>query len=177
VRVGIDDGSLLQWEPIHERTERPMIERPDTPAATPRAAPEAHDALGKLLDSLHQRGFLRVAHDFVDANSQVAEMLGGLSQPEVQAGMQNLAVLLTALSRIPADQLGRFAFAATDAVNHVANWQPAEHHDAAPGVTGAYRLLHDEALWQAVTPLLEGLKVFLQRLHEAPGAGAVGARG
>ncbi|WP_246794761.1 hypothetical protein [Burkholderia perseverans] len=157
-----------------------MIERPDIPAAAQRSAPEAHDALGKLLDSLHQRGFLRVAHDFVDANSQVAEMLGGLSQPEVQAGMQNLAVLLTALSRIPADQLGRFAFAATDAVNHVANWQPTEHRDAAPGVTGAYRLLHDEALWQAVTPLLEGLKVFLQRLHEAPGAanpGAAGARG
>ncbi|CAG9218523.1 hypothetical protein BVI434_3520001 [Burkholderia vietnamiensis] len=33
---------------------------------------------------------------------------------------------------------------------------------------GAYRLLHDEALWDALTPLLEGLKVFAQGLEREP---------
>ncbi len=134
----------------------------DTMNSQPRPA---HDALGHLLDSLHNTGFLRVAHDFVDANSHVADALGSFSKPAAQTGMQNLVILLDALSRIPPAQLEKTALAAADAIHHISTWQPADHHDAAPGVTGAYRLLHDEALWQAVTPLLEALKVFLNGLR------------
>lgn len=153
-----------------------MTDSFDTDPARSQPRPAAHDALGHLLDSLHQNGFLRVAHNFVDANSQIADVLGGLGQPAAQNGIQNLVVLLNALSRIPPGHLEKAAFAASDAVQHIAAWQPAAHHDTAPGVTGAYKLLHDEALWQAITPLLEGLKVFLDGLRrDAPASASGGA--
>jgi hypothetical protein len=34
----------------------------------------------------------------------------------------------------------------------------------APGVSGAYRMLNDEELWRAVSPLVDGLKAFAERL-------------
>ncbi|ATF89011.1 MULTISPECIES: hypothetical protein [Burkholderia] len=154
-----------------------MADPANPDSSSPAARPAAHDALGHLLDSLHQHGFLRVAHDFVDTNSHVAGMLSGLDQPVVQNGMQNLIVLLTALSRIPPEQLERTALAAGDAIRHVTSWQPAAHHDTAPGVAGAYRLLHDEALWQALMPLLEALKVFSEGLSRGRPVANGGANG
>lgn len=99
-----------------------------------------------------------MAETFVDA----------FDKPGMQSGVQNLAALLMALSRIPPEQFGRAVFAAADALHHVGAWKPDEHEHVAPGVRGAYRLLHDEALWDALTPLLEALKVFAQGLARAP---------
>lgn len=98
-------------------------------------------------------------------------------KPGMQSGVQNLMTLLMALSRIPPEQFGKVAFAAADALHHVGAWKSAEHEHVAPGVRGAYRLLHDEALWDALTPLLEGLKVFAQGLEREPPDPASAAAG
>ena len=147
-----------------------MTDRP-YPATTPPAPePDAHHALESLLGSLHRHGFLRFANEVVSANAQMAEtFVGALDKPGMQTGVQNLAALVMALSRIPPEQFGKAAFAAADALHHIGAWKPDEHEHVAPGVRGAYRLLHDEALWDALTPLLEGLKVFAQGLaRESP---------
>ncbi|VWC69129.1 hypothetical protein BLA18110_01853 [Burkholderia lata] len=143
---------------------------PQSPDTTPpHAEPGAHDALEHLLGSLHRHGFLHLASEVVSANARLADtFVDALDKPGMQSGMQNLAVLLMALSRIPPEQFGKAVFAAADALHHVAAWQPAQHEHVAPGVRGAYRLLHDEALWDALTPLLEGLKVFAQGLARDP---------
>ncbi|MFB5149769.1 DUF1641 domain-containing protein [Burkholderia orbicola] len=146
-----------------------MIEgqRPDT--TPPQPEPGAHDALEHLLGSLHRHGFLRFANEVVSANARLADtFVDALDKPGMQSGMENLAVLVTALSRIPPEQFSRAAFAAADALHHVGSWQPSQHEHVAPGVRGVYRLLHDEALWDALTPLLEGLKVFAQGLARDP---------
>lgn len=42
----------------------------------------------------------------------------------------------------------------------------AQHE--APGVTGAYRMLKDEKLWSSLMPLIDGLKVFADRMGQEP---------
>ncbi|MGR3908992.1 DUF1641 domain-containing protein [Burkholderia sp. SR8] len=146
-------------------TDRPL---PDTTPPAP--SPDAHHALENLLGSLHRHGFLRFANEVVSANARMAEtFVGAFDKPGTQTGVQNLAALVMALSSIPPEQFGKTMFAAADALRHVGAWQPSEHEHAAPGVRGVYRLLHDEALWDALTPLLEGLKVFAQGLAREPG--------
>ncbi|KVH35301.1 hypothetical protein WT01_22325 [Burkholderia cepacia] len=146
-----------------------MIERSSPDNTPPHAEPGAHDALEHLLGSLHRHGFLHLASEVVSANARLADtFVDALDKPGMQSGMQNLAVLLMALSRIPPEQFGKAVFAAADALHHVGAWQPAQHEHVAPGVRGVYRLLHDEALWDALTPLLEGLKVFAQGLARDP---------
>lgn len=39
-----------------------------------------------------------------------------------------------------------------------------EGHDAAPGVKGVYRMLHDEELWHALGPVVDAVKTFTQQL-------------
>ncbi|RQU47476.1 DUF1641 domain-containing protein [Burkholderia cenocepacia] len=146
-----------------------MTDRQPPDTTPPHPEPGAHDALEHLLGSLHRHGFLRFANEVVSANARLADtFVDALDKPGMQSGMQNLAMLVTALSRIPPEQFGRAAFAAADALHHVGAWQPAQHEHVAPGVRGIYRLLHDEALWDALTPLLEGLKVFAQGLARDP---------
>ncbi|MGU7812100.1 DUF1641 domain-containing protein [Burkholderia sp. AW49-1] len=146
-----------------------MSDRPISATTPPPPEPDAHHALESLLGSLHRHGFLRFANEVVSANAQMAEtFVDAFDKPGMQSGVQNLAALLMALSRIPPEQFGRAVFAAADALHHVGAWKPDEHEHVAPGVRGAYRLLHDEALWDALTPLLEALKVFAQGLARAP---------
>ncbi|NIF41009.1 DUF1641 domain-containing protein [Burkholderia sp. Tr-862] len=146
-----------------------MTDRPSPGTPPPAPEPDAHHALESLLGSLHRHGFLRFANEVVSANAQMAEtFVGAFDKPGTQIGVQNLAALVMALSRIPPEQFGKAVFAAADAMHHIGAWKPAEHEHVAPGVRGAYRLLHDEALWDALTPLLEGLKVFAQGLAREP---------
>ncbi|CAI8697874.1 hypothetical protein C5615_18195 [Burkholderia cepacia] len=146
-----------------------MTERQPPDITPPHAEPSAHDALEHLLGSLHRHGFLHFANEVVSANARLADtFVDAFDKPGMQSGMQNLAALLMALSRIPPEQFAKAVFAAADALHHVSAWQPAQHEHVAPGVRGAYRLLHDDALWDALTPLLEGLKVFAQGLARDP---------
>ncbi|WP_239664386.1 hypothetical protein [Burkholderia cenocepacia] len=105
-----------------------MTDRQPPDTTPPHPEPGAHDALEHLLGSLHRHGFLRFANEVVTANARLADtFVDVLDKPGMQSGMQNLAMLVTALSRIPPEQFGRAAFAAADALHHVGAWQPAQH--------------------------------------------------
>jgi len=64
--------------------------------------------------------------------------------------------------------------AATQSVERE-TWHPQTGNGEPPGITGAYRLLQDDALWHALGPLLDGLKAFGEVLRRGPGHGATPA--
>jgi uncharacterized protein YjgD (DUF1641 family) len=149
-----------------------MAERIDYQPKPAKLEPDAHEELERLLESLHRHGFLRFANDLVSANTPVAQVIvNGLSKEGTQNAVQNLAILLMALSRIAPPNFYRAVFAMSDAFHAASAWRPEDEGNAAPGVSGAYRMLHDDALWQALTPLIEGLKAFsagLERQVDKP---------
>ncbi|PMS23090.1 hypothetical protein C0Z18_02410 [Trinickia dabaoshanensis] len=140
-----------------------MAERIDYEPDPPKIEPDAHEALERLVQSLHEHGLLRFANDLVRAKTPVAQVLvDGLAKPGTLNAIQNLSIVLMALSRIEPNQLYKTMFALTDALKCIGAWQPdadGEGHTA-PGFTGAYKMLHDDALWQALTPLIEAMKAF-----------------
>jgi uncharacterized protein YjgD (DUF1641 family) len=151
-----------------------MAERIDYEPEPFTTEPDAHEALERLLESLHRHGVLRFANDLVSAKTPVAQVLVvGLSKPGTLNAIQNLSIVLMALSRIEPSQFYKTVFAITDALARLSDWQPAPDHDGhtAPGFTGAYKMLHDDALWQALTPLIEAMKAFsagLERQVDKP---------
>jgi uncharacterized protein YjgD (DUF1641 family) len=80
--------------------------------------------------------------------------------------MQNLSILGMALSRIEPAQFYKTVFAFQSAFAAVGRYQPDDKHDEAPGVTGAYKMLHDDELWAALMPIIEGLKTFASGLDK-----------
>jgi uncharacterized protein YjgD (DUF1641 family) len=140
-----------------------MAERIYYEPEPPKVEPDAHEMLERLVQSLHEHGVLRFANDLVCAKTPVAQVLvDGLSKPGTSNAIQNLSIVLMALSRIEPSQFYKTMFAITHALERIGAWQPdadGEGHTA-PGFTGAYKMLHDDALWQALTPLIEGMKAF-----------------
>lgn len=131
-----------------------------------KTGPDAHDELERLLETLHAQGVLRFANDLVASRTDVLKVLvGGLEQPGTLNALQNLSILGMALSRIPPADFYRVAFALRDALAAVAAHRP-DGGDGAPGMGGTYRLLHDDDLWRALAPLLDGLKAFRRGLEE-----------
>lgn len=144
-----------------------MAERISYQVPPPKIGPDAHEELERLLQTLHEHGVLRFANDIVGANTKVAEVVvNGLCKEGSLNAMQNLAALMMALSTIPPNQFYRVTFALKDCFERIGNYPDEGHGDGAPGVTGALKLLNDEQLWKAITPLLEGLKVFAERLEQ-----------
>lgn len=131
--------------------------------------PDAHEALERLLQSLHERGVLRFANDLVCAQEDVAKVLvNGLGKEGTMNAIQNVSILGMALSRIPPEDFYKLVFGLKDAVAEI-NRQTEKGRDAeAPGVSGTYRMLQDDKLWAALTPLLNGLRVFAERMGEEP---------
>ncbi len=71
-----------------------------------RTEPTANEALATLLESLHQHGFLRLATDIVNANTQIAGVLvDGLNQPGALNAMQNLSLVFKALATISPERV------------------------------------------------------------------------
>lgn len=134
--------------------------------APPKLGPDAHEELERLLQTLHEQGVLRLANDLVGAKTPIAAVLvDGLAKEGTLNAIQNLSVLLMALSRIPPAQFYKLVFALSDGLREASAWQRDGEGDAAPGVSGVYRMLHDESLWQALTPLVAGLKAFAAGLE------------
>lgn len=139
-----------------------------------RTTPTAREELDRLLETCHRHGLLRFANDLVAANTDVAQVIvGGLHQPGTLNAIQNLAVLLMALSCIPPAEFYRLVFAFADGAGRLAAHsrdghagQPDADEERPPGLTGLYRLLHDEQLWRALVPLIEGLKGFADGLEK-----------
>ncbi|WP_053213742.1 DUF1641 domain-containing protein [Pseudomonas sp. Q12-87] len=120
---------------------------------------DAREELDRLLQSLHEHGVLRMANDLVCANTAIAKVLvDGLNKEGTLNVIQNLSILAMALSRVPPEDFYRVVFALKDAGAAISQWTAPDDKSAAPGVRGTYRLLQDESLWRAITPLLEGLK-------------------
>ncbi|WP_116138832.1 DUF1641 domain-containing protein [Trinickia diaoshuihuensis] len=151
-----------------------MAEPIDYEPEPSRTEPDAREALDRLVRSLHEHGILRFANDLVCAKSPVAQVLvDGLARPGTLNAIQNLSIVLMALSRIEPSQFYKTMFALSDALKCVGAWQPDADREGhtAPGFTGAYKMLHDDALWQALIPLIEAMKAFsagLERPAEKP---------
>lgn len=137
------------------------IEHKPRPA---KVGPDAHEELERLLQTAHEHGVLRFANDLIAAKSGWSEVIvNGLNGQGARNAVQNLAVLAMALTRIEPKDMYKLTFALKDAAEHM---ERSAGDDAdPPGVTGAYRMLHDDALWRAITPLLESLKVFADSLN------------
>ena len=123
--------------------------------------PDANEALGTLLENLHKHGFLRLANDLVCANTQIAKVLvDGLSQPGSQTTVQNILLLLMALSRVPPERFNQLLMALTDGANALSEASQDKQQGKAPGIRGAIKILQDDKLWEAISPLLAGVKSF-----------------
>ncbi|QOR39557.1 DUF1641 domain-containing protein [Billgrantia diversa] len=144
-----------------------MAERISHDVTPPRIGPDAREELEQLLQMLHEHGVLRLAKDMVGANTAVASVVvDGLGKESTLNAIQNLAVLGMMLSDIPPERFYRVAFAVKEAIDRIGQHQPGEEGSDAPGVSGAYRMLNDDELWRAVSPLVEGLKAFAERLDK-----------
>ncbi|HET6586631.1 MAG TPA: DUF1641 domain-containing protein [Oleiagrimonas sp.] len=133
----------------------------------PKIDPGAHEALEQLLQTAHEHGVLRFANDLMASNSQWTQVIvDGLNSENSRKAVQNLAMFLMLLSRIEPDQLCKVMFAAKDGFERMARHHPQkDEHADAPGIKGAYHMLHDDTLWQAVTPLIDALKTFGEGLN------------
>lgn len=134
-----------------------------------RSAPtetSAREELDRLLETCHRHGLLRLANDLVAANTDIARIIvGGLEKPGTLNAIQNLSVLLMALSCIPPAEFYRLVFALADgAARLAAHSRDGGARSRPEGLVGFYRLLQDEELWRALTPLIEGLKGFADGL-------------
>jgi uncharacterized protein YjgD (DUF1641 family) len=122
------------------------------PAASPSVpAASAEAELAALVQALQERGLLRLATDMVGALPRIGTVLvAETKDSDIPAAIANLASLISVLGRIPpealAASLGRVDAPAT------ANTK------AAPGLTGAMRLLRDEALWRGLAPGLDAMR-------------------
>jgi len=138
-----------------------MAERIDYDVKPTPIGPSAREELDTLLETLHQRGVLRFANDLAGSHDKLLKVLvDGMSKEGSLNAMQNLSILGMALSRIEPAQFCKIVFALQDAFHAVGHYKPDGKHDEAPGVTGAYRMLHDDDLWAALMPIIEGLKTF-----------------
>lgn len=130
-----------------------------------RIGPDAHEELERLLQTAHEHGVLRFANDLIAADAQWSRVIvEGLNGPGARNAVQNLGVLALVLSRIEPSQMYKTAFALKAAGEHLDRSAAASTAES-PGVTGAYRMLHDDSIWSAVTPLLEALQVFVASLN------------
>lgn len=130
----------------------------------PKIGPDAHEELERLLQTAHEHGVLRFMNDLIAANTEVASVLvGGLNTEGGRNAVQNLAALAMVLGRLPPNQFYKVLFAMKDGLERMSQYRHSEQAEA-PGISGAYKLLHDQALWHAITPVLEALKAFAEGL-------------
>lgn len=131
--------------------------------------PDAREALDRLVQSLHEQGVLRFANDVVCSQTQIAKVLvDGLGKQGTLNAVQNLSILGMALSRIPPEEFYKLVFGLKDAMAEMNRKAEAGRSGEAPGVTGAYKLLNDDELWASLSPFIEGMRVFAERMGREP---------
>nr|WVJ85646.1 DUF1641 domain-containing protein [Xanthomonas campestris pv. campestris] len=146
-----------------------MAEPLDYDVKPPPIGPTAREELDRLLETLHQRGILRLANDLVGAQDKLAKVLvDGISQPGPLNVMQNVSILAMAVSRIPPSQFYKVVFAGKDALDQIARSraQTAAQGEALRPARCGHRPLQDEAVWNAIAPVLDGLKAFAAGLDK-----------
>ncbi len=134
----------------------------------PKIGPDAHEELERLLQTLHEHGILRFANDLAAANNPLAQVIvNGLSREGSLNVIQNLSILAMALSTFPPGQFYTLVFAVRDMLDAIGRDREESDTDREPpGVRGLYKMLNDEAFWQAIAPFIEGMKAFSRRMDE-----------
>ena len=146
-----------------------MAERMQYEVPPTRTEPDASEALSTLLENLHKHGFLRLANDLVCANTDIAKVLvGGLNKPGSQVAIQNISLLLMAISRVPPERFNQLLMALTDGANALSRQSDTEQKRGAPGIKGMIKILRDDDLWLTVTPLLSALRAFSTSMEKGP---------
>lgn len=145
-----------------------MAERIDYEVKPTPIGPDAHQELERLLQGLHEHGVLRFANNVVRAQTPLTQVLvDGIGKEGTLNTIQNLSIIGMALSRIPPEEFYKMVFGMKDAMAAFNKQASAtKGSDAAPGVRGTYHMLHDDQLWASVSPLVEALKVFSERMSE-----------
>ena len=124
--------------------------------------------LAALLKALSEHGILRFLTDLAGALPEVGLIAArGLNSEASVHATCNLVTLWQALGRVPPDDFARFIGAVSAATQGLEREteDPRAKSSEPPGITGAYHLLQDDALWAALGPLLQGLKTFATKLH------------
>ncbi len=132
------------------------------------ANPEAE--LAALLEALSEHGILRFLTDMTAALPHVGLIAArGLNSEASVHTTRNLVTLWQALGRVPPDDFARILRAISAAAQGIEREteDPTAPNDGPPGITGAYHLLQDDALWAALGPILQGLKTFATSLRSA----------
>lgn len=134
----------------------------------PKIGPTAEEELQRLLQTLHEHGVLRLANDLVASNNEWMQVIvSGLSRKGSLNTIQNISVLLLALSTIPPERMYKLAFGLRDFMAELSREEQEESAgNSAPGARGAWKMLHDDELWQSLTPILNGMKAFSRRMEE-----------
>src|SRR5690554_145973 len=144
-----------------------MAERIDYEVKPTPIGPDAHQELERLLQGLHEQGVLRFANDLVRSQTELAQVLvDGLGKESTLNAIQNLSILGMALARIPPEDFYKLVFGLKDALVELDRHSPPKDGGDAPGVTGAYKMLKDDKLWASLTPIIEAIKVFADRMGE-----------
>ncbi|RCN56571.1 helical membrane plugin domain-containing protein [Acidiferrobacter thiooxydans] len=130
----------------------------------------ADKELADLIEALSRHGILRFLTALTGALPHVGLITArGLNTQTSRTTLQNMVTLLSALGHVPPQDFSRFVGAVSAATQSVERetWHPQTGNGEPPGITGAYRLLQDDALWHALGPLLDGLKAFGEVLGAA----------
>jgi uncharacterized protein YjgD (DUF1641 family) len=146
-----------------------MAERIDHDVKPTPIGPDASEELARLLQGLHEQGILRFANNVVRAKTPIAKVVAdGLGKEGTLNAIQNLSILGMALSRIPPEEFYKLVFGLKDALITMNQYHAKGESTEAPGVKGTWNMLHDDALWASLAPLLEAIKVFSANMAEAP---------
>lgn len=140
-----------------------MAEPIDFTPRPARTTPTAHEEWERLLQTLHEHGVLRLANDVVTRNQDIARIvLRGFESEATRNALQNVSAIAMVLGRIPPGAVYRFADAVREAAGELL--ADASPDTKAPGVRGVYRLLHDDAAWRTLTPLVRAIGRFGQAI-------------
>jgi uncharacterized protein YjgD (DUF1641 family) len=137
------------------------------PAADPgeKTRHEAYAELDALVLSLHEHGVLRLLRDVSGSLSELALLVTReLNNERGYDALANFYVLARLAGRLPAKDFERVAEAMGDGFATLGRTPPGDE-PYPPGLTGAYSLLKDEELWNALGPVLESVKAFATRLR------------
>lgn len=133
--------------------------------ATREVAPDAYEELDELVQALHRHGVLRLLYDLTGALGDISLILArDLDTPQGRHGAANLYSLAQVLGRIPPEQFQRVMEAMGEGFSRMGRAAPEDEYP--PGVTGAVKLLRDDELWDALGPVLEGIRGFSEHLHK-----------
>lgn len=149
-----------------------MAKAIDYQVEPPVIGPTAEEELQRLLQTLHEHGVLRLANDMVASNNDWLKVIvDGLSRKGSLNVIQNISVLLMALSTIPPERMYKLAFGLRDFMAELSREGHEEEksqsaNGSAPGARGAWKMLHDDELWHSLMPLLNGMKAFSRRMEE-----------